>query len=250
MLTRTSRVLAGWFASIGWQGWGTLVSVLTLFATVAVAVLLFRLSEQGEQERFQASQASLVVSASLRHDPGRGEWVAQVNLTNLGPATTGPVRIEVETGGVEVRPASELAMWRQASMEPIDHAVDWYSQRSGKDGTDRECFDNWILAHVRDVILPGDEISLSQSFEVSTERTQGILRQGDFQPIALLQEDGSYVSGAVLDWGSANPDNGSVVGDFVRSISVVGSNTSFFHTWRENYGECSAGSGAAIESAF
>lgn len=104
------RTVGRWIAAPGWAGWGTIVAIVSMFATIGVAVILWRFSDQEQRARDAANEANVAVSSVfVVRDTSTGEWWVSISLVNTGPATAQASRIDWTSGGVGVASIGELS---------------------------------------------------------------------------------------------------------------------------------------------
>lgn len=217
---RRLKSIRTWLAQPGWQGWNTIVAVVTLMATIAVATILFRFAQQEERQQIEATKADFDIGVFLIRDEMSGQWWIDLDLVNRGPATSLALRIDLRTGSTGVGPREP---------ESTHGSVD--TQFSIITDADRAgaCYLASYTIRVFDALLPGDAISITQAFTVEEQRDLE-LSSSDALVSGTLATSGVIREGLIARWPSG--ESGQVLlGNFLRRLSIRGSNASYSQSW-------------------
>ena len=230
-LRSAARRMITFLGKPGWQGWGTILTFFSVLATMAVAVMLFRFTEEEEQRRYEesraeeqrryeASRANFLAGGEIwRNNDAEGperSWHVDLKLLNAGPATARGVRVALVTGGRGIRPLDHPTAWKgDAALHVIfEGSVSAYS------GATRVCDNSRHAILVVDDVFPGDSINISQRFAVEPGRDVE-LREAEIWPEVYFD-----MLGAEFSLAAAPPYLAHPVRAFV-SLSIVGDNVDF-----------------------
>lgn len=227
-LIRALRQVLGWLRAPGWQGWSFIVGLFTLGAVISVSVILFLFAQQEEKQREEATRAHFLARVLLFRDKAEDQWSMDMFLGNDGPASSAPLRVDIMLGGQGIEPMPDPT---------ISHGtaeMGWWHRVVDLEG--HACFKGSVEIRVTESLLPGDALTVSQVFAVEAERDLELKRHPTLV-FGQLGEVGSLREGLILYWESGQSDE-SLIGAFVRSVTIRGTNVDFFQEWHYDEALC------------
>lgn len=207
-----------------------MIGVITLMTTVVVAVILFRISQQGEEERAELTKSNFEISAYLSRNMTSGVWQLLITLVNEGPASSEPLRIDLHSGGLGITPTDLSA----SIGDFIGGSFGGYAQNLE---TGRKCYTSVGVIRVADLLFPGDDIDLIQTFRVDPWREPDLISDPKFtlgRSVSLNSEGSTESEVLYLRWNSGSPET-TLLGAFVRSLTIKGSNVDLAQSWAHDH---------------
>lgn len=213
----------------GWHGYGTVVSVLTLFATIAVAILVERLAAARESQAVALTRANISVNAVLVNEENSNRWWLEIYLGNNGPATADEFRIELILGGYGVAaPQAPISN----GVELVDSGGAVFVQPPG--GPWYSVFR--VMGRTEDRLLPGDSVQIAMALSLHPEVQALVSADQNFQAGGEGFYQGSFGEreGTMF---VASGGGRSIIGVFLGWLEVRGNNTSRLFEWEPNISE-------------
>ncbi len=205
----------------GWAGWGTILTGASLIATVAVAVLLYRFSDQEQQARIHATRAELAPSVQLVREDTSGLWWLEVDIHNGGPATAASFRAEVVVGGqgigVAAGPTTSTGSVSEGFTVGLIPTVG------------PACKVTQFIVRANEGLLPGDTVHIEVALDANPQVDQAIQKSDQLVTGGIWNNThfrfGSFLPPAM------SPSESTILPLFLHSISAAGTNVDFPNEW-------------------